>query len=57
MQFYPSHRFNRKVENILKELHLEGLQAQFRREIVPSTILALTDEQIERLGISAIESV
>ena len=44
-----------KMEAILKELHLEGLGAQLRRErIVPSTILAMTDEQIERLGVSAI---
>ena len=43
------------MEDILKELHLEGLGAQFRRErIVPSTILAMTDEQIERLGVTAI---
>ena len=43
------------MEDILKELHLEGLGAQFTRErIVPSTILAMNDEQIERLGVTAI---
>jgi len=43
------------MDNILKELQLKVLGARLRRErIAPSTILAMTDEQIERLGVSAI---
>ena len=43
------------MEDILKELHLEDLGARLRRErIIPLTILAMTDEQIERLGVSAV---
>ena len=39
----------------MSELHLESMVAQFRREwIVSSVILALTEKQVERLGVSAI---
>ena len=39
----------------MSELHLESMVAQSRREwIVSSVILALTEKQVERLGVSAI---
>ena len=39
----------------MSKLHLKSLVTQFRREwIVSSVILALTEEQIEQLGVSAI---
>jgi len=43
------------MDNILKELHLEVLGARLRRKrIAPSTILMMTEEQIEQLGVSVI---
>ena len=43
------------MEGILKELSLETLVTNFRRErIVPVTITSMNDEQIERLGVTAI---
>ena len=40
------------MEVTLSKVHLQSLVAQVRREwIIPSAILALTDEQIERLGV------
>ena len=36
----------------MSKVHLQSLVVQFRRErIIPSAILTLTDEQIERLGV------
>ena len=44
-----------ETEDILSELYLESMVAQFRREwIVSSVILALKEKQVERLGVSAI---
>ena len=44
-----------KMDDILTELNLETLAAVFRRErIVPTIVQSMSDEEIERLGVTAI---
>ena len=43
-----------KMDDILTELNLETLAAVFRRKrIVPSIVQSMSDEEIERLGVTA----